>query len=42
MLEYLGGRKEVDRISGFIYIGHKTDEPSERKRPDPQKVISYL
>ena len=42
ILEYLGGRPGLDQISGFIYIGHKTEEPSERKRPDPQKVISYL
>ena len=42
MLEYLGGRSGIDRISGFIYIGHKAEEPLERKRPDPKKVISYL
>ena len=42
MLEYLGGRPGIDRISGFIYIGHKSEEPLERKRPDPKKVISYL
>ena len=42
MLEYLGGRPEVDKISGFIYLGHKIEEPMERRRPDPQKVISYL
>ena len=42
MLEYLGGRPGIDRISGFIYIGHKIEEPNERRRPDPSKVISYL
>ena len=42
MLEYLGGRSGIDKISGFIYIGHKAEEPLERKRPDPSKVISYL
>ena len=42
MLEYLGGRRDIDRISGFIYLGHKMEEPSERRRPDPQKVVSYL
>jgi len=42
MLVYLGGRPGIDRISGFIYIGHKSNEPLERKRPDPKKVISYL
>ena len=42
MLEYLGGRPKIDKISGFIYLGHKLEEPMERRRPDPQKVISYL
>ena len=42
MLEYLGGRTDIDKISGFIYIGHKTEEPSERRRPETDKVISYL
>ena len=42
MLEYLGGRLDTDRISGFIYIGHKVEEPKERRRPDPEKVISYI
>ncbi len=42
MLEYLGARKNKDKISGFIYIGHKIEEPNERRRPDPDKIISYL
>ncbi len=42
MLEYLGGRADIDRISGFIYLGHKVEEPNERRRPDPKAVISYL
>ena len=42
MIEYLGGRPKIDKISGFIYLGHKLEEPMERRRPDPQKVISYL
>ena len=42
MLEYLGARKNKDKISGFIYIGHKKAEPNERRRPDPDKVLSYL
>ena len=29
MLSYLGGREGVDRISGFIYVGHKIEEPKE-------------
>ena len=42
MLEYLGGRSNIDKISGFIYIGHKIEEPNERRRPNPEKVISYI
>ena len=42
MLEYLGGRPEIDKISGFIYLGHKVEEPNERRRPDQKKVINYL
>ena len=42
MLEYLGGRKDFDKISGFIYLGHKVEEPNERRRPDPKNVINYL
>ena len=42
MIEYLGGRKEIDKISGFIYLGHKVEEPNERRRPDPKNVINYL
>ena len=42
MLEYLGGRPNIDQISGFIYLGHKLEEPMERRRPEPSKVISYL
>ena len=42
MLEYLGGRPDIDKISGFIYLGHKTEEPNERRRPEPADVINYL
>ena len=42
MLEFLGGNIDKDRISGFIYLGHKTEEPNERRRPDPEKIISYV
>ena len=42
MLTYLGGNIKKDRIAGFIYIGHKTEEPIERKRPDPFDVINFL
>ena len=42
ILEYLGGRPDIDKISGFIYLGHKVEEPNERRRPDPKNVINYL
>ena len=42
MLTYLGGRIGIDKISGFIYIGHTTEEPKERKRPTPADVVNYL
>jgi nitroreductase len=42
MLTELGGRVGIDKISGFIYIGTKNEEPSERRRPDPDKVINYI
>ena len=42
VLSYLGCEKETDQIAGFIYIGHKTEEPNERRRPDPANVIEYL
>ena len=42
MLEYFGGTKDKDKIAGFIYIGHKIDEPNERKRPDPYDVVTFL
>ena len=42
MLKYLGGRVKIDKISGFIYLGHVVEQPNERRRPDPNKVINYL
>ena len=42
MLEFLGGKKNVDRISGFIYVGHKIDDPNERRRPEPSKIITFI
>ena len=42
VLSYLGGRVDLDRISGFIYIGHKLEEPNERRRPDPTTIINYI
>ena len=42
MLITLGGTVGKDKIAGFIYIGHKKEEPNERKRPDPKNIINYL
>ena len=42
MLTYLGGDVNKDKISGFIYIGHKVEEPNERKRPNPNDVVTFL
>ncbi|MDA9663110.1 nitroreductase [bacterium] len=42
MLKYFEGIKDKDKIAGFIYIGHKIDEPNERKRPDPNEVVTFL
>ena len=42
MLAYLGGKVGIDKISGFIYLGHKIEEPNERKRPNPVNVVNYL
>jgi len=42
MLQFLGGNVNKDKISGFIYIGHKIEEPLERKRPNPFDVVSFL
>ena len=42
MLKRLGGNINQDKISGFIYIGTKAEEPTERRRPNPNNVITYL
>tara|TARA_B100001057_G_C22794248_1_gene928944 strand:- start:926 stop:1441 length:516 start_codon:yes stop_codon:yes gene_type:complete len=42
LLKYLGGDIKKDRISGFIYLGHKKEEPIERKRPNPSNIISFI
>ena len=42
MLTTLGGTVGKDKIAGFIYLGHKKEEPLERKRPDPKNIINYL
>jgi len=42
MIQHLGGNLKIDRIAGFIYIGHKVEEPNERRRPEPNDVIKYI
>ena len=42
MLSFLGGRVGIDKISGFIYVGHKKEEPLERKRPNPKDIITFI
>ena len=42
MLITLGGVVGRDKIAGFIYIGHKIEEPIERKRLNPYDVVSFL
>ena len=42
LIKYLGGDTKKDKIAGFIYIGHKKEEPTERKRPDPKEVITFI
>ena len=39
MMKTLGGNPATDKIAGFIYIGLKTKEPNERKRPNLSKTI---
>ena len=42
ILSYFGGSEGIDKISGFIYIGHKNENPKERKRPNQDDVISFI
>ena len=42
VLSALGGAENTDKIAGFIYVGQKQTAPEERRRPDPQIVISRL
>ena len=41
LLSALGGTPETDRFAGFVYIGMKNEDPTERRRPDKQDVVSY-
>ena len=41
LLTSLGGTPGTDRFAGFVYIGMKNEDPTERRRPDKQDVVSY-
>ena len=41
VIEKLGGDFNKDKISGFIYIGQQSEQPKERRRPNPEDIISY-
>ena len=41
LLSALGGTPGTDRFAGFVYIGMKSEDPTERRRPDKQDVVSY-
>ena len=40
LLTELGGNPETDKFAGFIYIGHKIEEPKPRRRPEKKDIIS--
>ena len=42
MIRKLGGNPKTDKVAGFIYIGNKDKAPNERRRPNKDKVISYI
>ena len=42
MIRKLGGNPKTDKVAGFIYIGNKDKAPKERRRPNKDKVISYI
>ena len=41
IIRALGGDPERDQIAGFLYIGAKQEQPTERNRPQPESKISY-
>ena len=40
LLAELGGNPQTDKCAGFIYIGHKKEEPQRRRRPEKKDIIS--
>jgi nitroreductase len=41
MLAALGGTVGSDKIAGFIYVGEKSEAPTERRRPPRENVIGF-
>lgn len=41
MLSALGGRADIDKVAGYIYVGHNTEPLKERRRPEADDVIDY-
>ena len=41
LLTSLGGTPGTDRFAGFVYIGMKNEDPTERRRADKQDMVSY-
>lgn len=41
MLIALGGRADIDKVAGYIYVGHNTEPLKERRRPEADDVIDY-
>jgi len=39
LLAELGGNPATDRFAGFIYVGHKNEEPQPRRRPQKSDVF---
>ena len=42
LLKEFGGDPKTDKIAGFIYIGEKQKEPTERRRPIKDKIINFI
>lgn len=40
LLRELGGNPATDKFAGFIYVGHKQEEPQPRRRPAKNDILS--
>ena len=41
MLQALGGRPDIDKVAGYIYVGRNTEPLKERRRPEREDVIEH-